>query len=156
VVGAGTTQGPIDGDGGDAAPDGHAEVSRSSGGANPRRVRMEGRRRRSFRGRETIPRFGDDIRNTKIAVAGPCLLVGAAVRPASAGIFNGTYNRNDGYFLPNFFPGSNPRTTIMRGFCYSFVLNGDLIDLTEKVSASDPDITGLTKTKTLNGFQNSV
>jgi hypothetical protein len=51
---------------------------------------------------------------------------------AHAGIFNATYKRNDGYFLPNYVSGTAPHVTIMRGFCYDFDLNGDFIDLTEK------------------------
>ena len=44
----------------------------------------------------------------------------------------------------------------MRGFCYDFDLNGDFIDLTEKVSSISSDISGLTRSGTKNGAQNSV
>jgi hypothetical protein len=106
------------------------------------------------------PRRGGDLeeahmRKLQIPLALGALLCAAAL-PARAEIFNGTYKRNDGYFLPHFFSGGSPRTTIMRGFCYDFDLNGDFIDLTEKVSSSSSGITQLSRTRTRNGAQNTV
>jgi hypothetical protein len=80
----------------------------------------------------------------------------AAAAPAHAGIFNATYKRGDGYFLPNFVSGTSPRVTIMRGFCYDFDLNGDFIDLTEKVTTASSGITRLSRTGTKSGAQNTV
>src|ERR1044072_718195 len=84
------------------------------------------------------------------------LCCAAAAAPAHAGIFNATHKRGDGYFLPHFVSGTAPRVTIMRGFCYDFDLNGDLIDLTEKVTSSSSGISQLSRTGSKNGAQNSV
>jgi hypothetical protein len=92
----------------------------------------------------------------KCWLAGAVLLALTIAPDANAGIFNATYKRSDGYFLPNFVSGSAPRLTIMRGFCYEFQLNGDFIDLTEKIATSSTGIRSLTRKGTKSGAENHV
>jgi hypothetical protein len=94
------------------------------------------------------------VQRRSAAVA--CVMLASIAAPVHAGIFNLTWTRSDGYFTPYYYPPTpHPQTTILRGFCYDFKVNGDFIDFTEKVTSTN-DINSLAKTGSKNGTQNSV
>ena len=93
-------------------------------------------------------------RCTSLAIG--AMLLASVAAPVHAGIYNIVWSRSDGFFSSDtYLPSPRPQTTILRGFCYDFDVNGDFIDLTVGLSSTD-DINSLSKTRTLNGAQNSV